>query len=275
MSEDTETFRKVSTGDFVVEIVNGCEHNGVYSEAYSLGFPVFDEAMKVGDEPQGGVRDGDLVVITGRSGEGKTSFAQNIIKNLAEHSLFSIFFSYEVIVDNLLAKFRMMGMGDEPLVVVPKKIITGNLKWVKEKIVEAQEKYFIKFVVIDHIDFLSPSDNRTSDQLRMVLKNISLELKSMALELKVVIFLIAHTKKVEGREIEMQDIAESSGIYQLADYVFSVSRGYDEYEDPADHQKVKIVLDIGRIKLLKNRLTGIMPYMNFRINNNIIEKLNG
>lgn len=267
MNSDQTIYVKAKTGDYVVPIKEACEHDGEYSESYQLGFPIFDQAMMIGDEKRGGVRDGDLVIITGRPGEGKTSFAQAIIKNLSEDYLFSIFFSYEVMVDNVYAKFKLMGMGDDPIVIVPKKIITGNLKWVKEKIIEAQEKHMIKFAVIDHIDFLTPSDMKNSDQLRMVLKNTTLELKSMAIELGIIIFLIVHTKKVPNhREVELEDIGESSGIGQLADFVFSVARDFLE-----DDRGVMIATDNGLIKILKNRLTGKQPYMKFHMgeNNNI------
>lgn len=269
MNNDQQIFQKVKTGDYVVPIKEACEHNGEYSESYQIGFPIFDEAMKVGDEKQGGVRDGDLVIISGRPGEGKTSFAQAIIKNLAEDCMFSIFFSYEVMVDNVYAKFKLMGMGDDPIVVVPKKIITGNLKWVKEKIIEAQEKHLIKFAVIDHIDFLTPSNMKNSDQLRIVLKNITLELKSMAIELGIIIFLIAHTKKVPNhQDLELEDIGESSGMGQLADFAFSVIRGYENVDG------MDIATDEGVIKMLKNRLTGKKPYMKFRMGeNNHIEAI--
>jgi len=82
--------------------------------------------------------------------------------------------------------------------------------------------------------------------------------------------LVAHVKKVEGREVEMQDISESSGIYQLADFVFSVARRKD-----TDENGETICLDEGKIKLLKNRLTGQQPYMKFTLKDNIIYQMKG
>jgi hypothetical protein len=66
----------------------------------------------------------------------------------------------------------------------------------------------------------------------------------------------------------MQDIAESSGIYQLADYVFSIQRTFRK--DKVDGNYVEVATGESIIKLLKNRLTGEQPYMMFTMNNNII-----
>lgn len=266
---EQKIFQKVSTGDMMVNIKDACEHQGKYSESYPIGFPIFDNAMKVNENDNGGVRDGDVVIITGISGHGKTTFLENIILNLNKINIPSAFFSYEVLIDHIYAKFKVMGLNDDNVVCAPKKIITGNLNWIKEKIKEAKEKFFVKVIFIDHIDFLSPSNRSSSDQLRMTLRNITQELKSIALSEEVIIFLVAHTKKVEGREVEMQDVSESSGIYQLADYVFSIARATDEVQDGS--KTIKIVTDEGIIKLLKNRLTGRMPYMKFTMENNLIK----
>jgi replicative DNA helicase len=238
-----------------------------YTTPTPIGYRIFDEAML------GGVREGDLVILTGKSGEGKTTLAQNITLNLTFKGGLSTWFSYEVIPNNLYAKFKQMAQASNSnisdlAIFMPKRTNSGNISWIKEKISESIKKYNSKFIFIDHIDFISPTNIKSGDQRRMILKDICLELKSLALELKVCIFLIAHVKKVQGREIEMQDIAESSGIYQLADFVFSVQRLYRK--DKVDGNYVEVATEESIIKLLKNRLTGEQPYMKFTMNNNII-----
>jgi len=162
-----------------------------------------------------------------------------------------------------------MGFSDDSfLAYTPKQLTSGNIEWIHKKIIEGSEKFRTKFVFIDHIDFLSPSKIRSADQKRMILKDICTQLKQIAIGQKVVIFLIAHVKKVQGRAIEMQDIAESSGIYQLADSVFAVERNIEVVSIAG--RKAEIYVDGGCIRLLKNRLTGETPSMNFRLENNII-----
>lgn len=261
-------FTKVKTGDYVVPIKEACERNGQYSTAFSIGYEIFDNAMKVNGEPNGGVRAGDLIILTGLSGAGKTTLAQNITLNLDKKAFPCLWFSYEVVVDNLYAKFKVMGISDGSVIFTPKRNITGNLKWIKEKIKEGQDKYFTEIVFIDHIDFVTPTNIQSSDQRRNILSNICVELKDIARELNLVIFLIAHVKKVQGREVEMQDISESSGIYKLADFVFSIARYYETVT--MEGRETKIATNEGIVKILKNRLTGKEAFMNFRMEGEII-----
>ena len=245
-----DKFKEKELDDSVVHIKEAAERKGEYTEPYSIGYPIFDDALK------GGVRAGNLIIITGKSGEGKTTLAQNIAVNLSKEILPSLFFSYEVIIDDLYAKFKEMGAEDEEFFLyTPKKNTSGQLKWVKEKIKEGLEKYHTKFVFIDHIDFLTPSKVENSDQHRIMLRNICQEFKSMAIELEIVIFLLAHVRKIlYGKEIELQDVAESAGIYQNADFVFSIAREYAKQN--IGGKKVEVVTDESIMKLLKNRITG-------------------
>jgi len=267
--KDDLLYRKTVTGDYIVPIYEAAKNGGKYSQAYSTGFKTIDDALVVkSDEGKGGVRDGDVVVVTGLSGSGKTTLCQNFAYQFDQQALPSLFFSYEVSINNLYAKFKDMGFTDDGVVFVPLKIITGNLNWVREKIVEAKEKYYTKMVFIDHLGFLSPSEQRTTgDQLRIILTNMVRQLKRIAVEEEVIIFLMAHTKKVHGREIEMQDIGESSGIYQEADLAMAISRQYEE------EGGVSVATNQGIIKVLKNRLTGEMPYFRFVMRDNKIYEI--
>lgn len=259
-------FREMMFDDKIVPIKDATERNGIYTDPFPTGFYVFDQAMK------GGVREGDLVVICGQSGHGKTTVAQNITVNLSKQAFPCLWFSYEMMIDNVYAKFKEMGIDEEFFCAfAPKKLLTGNLEWVKKKIKEGVEEQATKFIFIDHIDFLAPVNSKNMDQKRMYLKQIAQELKSMAMDLKVCIFLIAHVKKVYGREIEMQDIAESGGIYQLSDYVMAVNRKSKIETDQSSRKKIETYQEGSYLKLLKNRYTGNLATFDFKLENNIIK----
>ena len=122
-------------------------------------------------------------------------------------------------------------------------------------------------LIIDHIEYLSPSNIRSSDQYRIVLNNVCQELKSLAIELEIVIFLMAHVRKVEKREVEMQDISESSGIYKLADFVFCITRQSETRME--NGRKTEVMENRSIIKMLKNRLTGDLPKLDVILENNV------
>lgn len=248
----------------VVQIKEAVDGNGEYSQPFPFGYPHFEEAMI------GGVREGDLVIITGLSSHGKTTLAQNISVNLAKNAFPSIWFSYEVLMQNLFAKFKVMGAEDMCL-YTPKRTASGNLEWIQNKIEEGVRNFGTKFVFIDHIDFVTPKNIKNSDQRRNVLSNITQELKDMAREMKLIIFLVSHLNKVKGREPEIQDISESSGIYKIADFVFCIKRIYKLEKKGGIRSKVQIKDNECVIYLWKNRLTGEEPFQEYVVENNIIK----
>lgn len=209
----------------------------------------------------GGFKDGDLVIISGVSGEGKTTLAQTLTYNLCLFNTPVLWFSYEVSLEHLDRKFGEMGISDFYHVFVPEKNTTGKLDWVKQKIIESCAKYDTKIIFIDHIDFLSPMEAKTSDNQSIALKNIATELKSLAIELGVVIVCMAHLRKLPDakKEPDMQDIGYSAGIFQLADYVLIVWR------EKIEAKKSLAGGDVGElttgnsfVKIVKNRETGTL-----------------
>ena len=230
-------------------------------DRFNLGFKQFDEIMN------GGFKHGDLVIVSGISGEGKTTYAQTLTYNLCLNGLSILWFSYECSVNHLNRKFEEMGIADFYHVYHPKKNTTGKLAWIKSKIREGWIKYGTNIVFIDHLDFLTPSTVRTSDNEAIALKKIVTELKALAIELDVVIVTMAHLKKIsDGREPEMQDIGYSAGIFQLADYVFLVMREKNEevkskLKWKKQEQTGDLYTNNSIIKLVKNRETGTLKYI--------------
>jgi predicted ATP-dependent serine protease len=264
MNNQLAAYAQIKNDDEVVNIKDMEKFGGGYSSPFSVGFPAIDTALL------GGVREGDLVIITGLSGHGKTLLSQTISVNLSKQMFSSLWFSYEIPLHNLAARFKSMGAPDESfLIFTPRRNTSGNLKWVKEKIKEGMEKYNTKFIFVDHLEFLSPTTIHNSDQLRMILNSVCMELKTLAIELGVIIFLMAHVKKVESREVQMQDISESSGVYKLADFVISITR-CSEIKMLTSGQKEEAFTNRSIIKILKNRLTGELPKLNVIFENNIL-----
>jgi len=243
--------------DEVVHISEAIDPKKRCGDRYKTNFEIFDKAMN------GGFKDGDLVIISGISGQGKTSFAQTLTYNLCKNAIPCLWFSYEVSVEHLDNKFKKMGIESFYSIYTPKKNTTGKLDWVKHKIKESWVKHATKVVFIDHIDFLTPSDIKTQDNETIALKKIATELKGIAIELGIVIVCMAHLKKLpDGKEPDMQDIGYSAGIYQLSDYVFMIMR---EKVNTGKGLKRDYEGDIytnnSIIKIVKNRETGSTKFI--------------
>lgn len=225
------------------------------------GFEIFDKALG------GGVTDGQLVIISGRSGEGKTSFCQTLTYNFSKLALPCAWFSYEVDLRHLWDKFSKMGVDDDFLTYVPFKMTTGRLDWVEQKVKEAILKFDTKMIFIDHLGFLLPAlknyDNDISKNYSAYLAMICRELKNIARNYNVVIFLCAHIRKTK-EELSLEDLANSAGIGQEADVVFMLERQkpknkYSQTDDVFTNETI--------IKIVKNRPTGQTKVLKCQMSN--------
>ena len=118
--------------------------------------------FKLDDMMEGGLRPGDLMILSGRSGMGKTTVGLNLMFNYVKHN--PILFTYEMQVDKIYAKLLKMGMGDDPNVFTPKRNVSGDINWIGDRIAEAIRKFQSKIIIIDHLDFLTAE--HTSDEGR-------------------------------------------------------------------------------------------------------------
>jgi hypothetical protein len=225
------------------------------NDIYPLQMKCFDDVIL------GGVAPGDLIVVAGQTGNGKTSLVQDWTISLirGEKKPKVLWFSYEVLPTHLWNKFKSMGMNREDCAFIPAKHSSGNVAWVEQKIKEGKEKFGIKMVMIDHLGFLLPKTNGTlgvknmSSNYSSYLTQVVRDLKSIALQEEVIIFLPVHMRKAEhgSKRSDIDDIKDSSGIGQEADLVFLIER-----EKNKDVNATSYFTDITKITLAKNRKTG-------------------
>jgi len=257
-------------GDNVIHLSDFARKSDKPEKTFTTGFSVFNEAM------DGGFRAGDLVIISGVSGQGKTSLAQTLTYHLCKADIQTLWFSYEVAPQRLHDKFVSMGIKDFYNVYAPKKNTSGKLDWIKKKILHSMIENKTKVVFIDHIDFLKSTATSGYENEAIALKNITIELKSLAVSYGVIIVLMAHLKKLsdDSKDPTMQDIGYSAGIFQLADYVMMIRR-IKEKKSRLDSEVGEIDTKYSNIKIVKNRMTGRTVYQRVLMVNNlfIIEDL--
>ena len=223
--------------------------------AYPLGMPCFDKLYG------GGVRAGNIVIISGQTGHGKTSLAQDWTLSLVrgENKIKALWFSFEVMVADLWIKFQEMGMTKEDLAFIPIRNAPGNIEWIEKKVKEGKEKFGIKAVFIDHIGFLLPKSSSMAGKKNMssnyasYLTQIMRDLKNLAIQEEIIIFLPVPMKKVETRNrvSDTDDIRDSGGIAAEADLVFLIER-----EKNKDKAVRTYFTDTTTITLSKNRKYG-------------------
>lgn len=193
-----------------------------------------------------GFKEGEVIVVSGITGEGKTTFCETLTRGLFENGTKALWLSFEVNQEDFIGRFG----DDVPFFAIPKKHKQSSSEWVEQKIYEAIGKFGVKVVFIDHLHFLMSLDmlykaKSTSLAIGMEMRN----LKRIALETRTVIFLIAHVTKTSfDSEPSLSDIRDSSFIAQEADQVLMVWRKRDNDGNYDENKSF--------VRVLKNRRKG-------------------
>lgn len=186
---------------------------------------------------------GELIVIGGITGEGKTSISKSLTRDYALRGVKCLWFSFEIPLRHFISQYKTV-----PKFYAPAEITKINLTWLEERIIEGLCKADCRIVFIDHLHFLLPM---TADSDKLI-GGVMRKLKLMALKYNICIFLMCHvTKDAFDRPLRLSDLRGSSMISQEADYVLLIWRK----KNPDTHSKFEY-MDTGIVKVAKNRRTG-------------------
>ncbi|MBI5903033.1 MAG: replicative DNA helicase [Deltaproteobacteria bacterium] len=204
------------------------------------------------DKLTSGLQNSDLIIIAGRPGMGKTSFALNIAENAAIDgstpvAVFSLEMSKEQLVQRMLSsrahvdlqKLRSGFLKDEDwgklttavgaLYEAPIYIDDTPAQTALEIRAKARrwkEDLGLKLVVIDYLQLMR--GRRNTDNREQEISEISRSLKAMAKELHIPVIALSQlsrmTERREGNRPQLSDLRESGAIEQDADVVMFVYR---------------------------------------------------
>lgn len=223
------------------------------SHHFSTGFGSLDDKL------MGGLRGGNLMILSGYSGRGKTLYSLNLIKKFSNNGLPVLLFSYEESGSAIKWKMKNMGIDVEKVFCfVPKKLSSDRVDWLENKIKDGIANYLIEIVIIDNLDFLTAETGLNENDKWSMQSRIVGMLKRIAIENDIAIILNAHVgKDKEEKEPRMQDLYGSGDVYKLADFVVFIHRlreiplGRTARIDMPFSNRSRIILD-------KNRWTGLM-----------------
>jgi replicative DNA helicase len=237
------------------------------SEPFPSGFPSINKHLL------GGFRGGELVIISGVSGRGKSLFSLQLAKNFSNQNNPVLFFSFEEPIDRIKWRMNTMGFSEDVIVFAPKQLKSGHVEWLEEKIMDGLANHYTEIVIIDNLDFLTASKDSIDDKWTLQSKIIAM-LKRIANEFGVLIFLNSHVKKVDDSRPHMEDLYGSGDIYKLADFVLFVHRLREGTNDKKSiiTSEEKPFTDNTDIIIEKNRLTGQLGTIHLKfVNNNLVE----
>lgn len=212
----------------------------------------------------GGFREGNLVVVSAPTKQGKTTLCQTFTTAFEKQNISCLWFSYEVPMAEFLEKFPTL-----PVFYVPRKLKDNTLEWIEAKIIEGIAKHRTKIVFIDHLHYLiSMGFLAKSGNMSLLIGGIMRELKKLAVKYGIVIFVIAHTKKTRNdARLELDDIRDSSFIAQEADIVLMLWRKRKQTEHG------EIFIDESVLSVAANRRTGKTGYVPLLYSNNQFAEL--
>lgn len=233
-----------------------------------LGKPIFTGLKEFDEATDGGVRGGELVVLTGAQKQGKTSYALWLTKQIVDSGVPSLWFTYEMNPWYLKEKFVALGAKEEFATFVPIEHSAATDTWIEERILEAQETQACKIVFIDHLHYLVPFEQEKAGNSSLFVGAIARKLKQLAVKTDSIIFLIAHSRRLaEGERVGVNTIRDSALIAHEADYVFSVERLKKKEKKVKSYEEVMAgnQTNYSKVALVANRRTGSEPFKLFSV----------
>lgn len=197
-----------------------------------------------------GFKPGDLVTMSGISGNGKTELLISFTKDFIDKENRVLWISFEVNPKDFMSRF-----GDyEPIFFMPRENVPNNLKWVMDRIKEAKAKFGIQIAIIDHLHFLIDMGTLGNKNVSHLFGGVIRQIKTLALKLDVTIFLVAHLNKTETKTVpDLVDLRDSSFTYQEADTVLIIHR-----ENTDDTIDTRNNIQPAVLRVAKNRWNGYL-----------------
>jgi len=219
---------------------------------FSTGFPRLDEMTS-------GLQRSDLVIVAGRPGTGKTSFALSVARHVAIREkaavgIFSLEMTKEQLLERLLcgegkvslhrlrggyipsAKWRDLAMAASKLqktTIVIDDTPGASILEIRAKARRMASQHRLDLVIVDYLQLVEGSIR--TDVREQEISHISRSLKRLARELSVPVIAVSQLNRaVEQREKKyprLADLRESGAIEQDADVVMFIYRE-DYYRQP-------------------------------------------
>jgi twinkle protein len=260
--------------DYVIELADVQRKDDENELKIRTGIMEFDEALK------GGIRCGQLFMLTGKSGQGKSTFASQILAEALNQGVRVFAYSGELDNEDFQECLNSQLAGDDHM--TGKKNEFGNYDYTIDSDAEVRIKnwYRGRMFIYDNNRIVTEKDKvkltelirhvivrkgvqlvlvdnlmtameyvKNQNDLHLAQTNFVAEMKSIAQQYHIAIIMIAHPRKqgtgeARDKDLENDDIAGSSNITNLADIVASYSRAKAE----ADHDSI--------LQITKNRKTG-------------------
>lgn len=187
----------------------------------------------------GGMKDGQVIVIGGRPGTGKSVLLTQICVNVAERGEGALIVSLEMmkeeIADRLSRSKPTERIAELPLYFID---TTSDLGTIVALIRVACRRYKIGVVAIDYLQLAEVPNTRNDNRERQI-ATISRRMKRLAMDLQIPILIGSQLNRESAKRGKptLADLRESGAIEQDADIVLLLSKSDDGPESVIDVAK--------------------------------------
>ena len=228
-------------------------------ESISTGIHDIDELLS------GGFHEGELILLTGKRGDGKSTFMSQLISNALPQNINTFVYSGELtdsffkawIDKQIIGKWNILPSEADRLrefyrnriFIFDNTISEGNeLESLIETIETSIKQYDCKLICVDNL--MTAIETDTNEKLYRMQSTFVGTLKKIAKTYNAVVILVAHPRKSNGYEFQNDDVSGSSDITNKVDVVMNYSRVRDKDDDERFNDACRELL------ITKNRLTG-------------------
>lgn len=184
-----------------------------------------------------------LVVVSGMSGIGKTTYALNIADELVNRGIPTLVFPFERGIKDVGQRYLQINLSkteDEILTMdeaswdkvipdvvdIPLYFSKPHKEEFKTVIEDAKKMFGVKVVIIDHLDWFIGSELKTNQANEM--QQILQGWKDVCIENNIIFIVVHHIRKgqngaVSTRKPTMEDLKGGSASYQVAEVVVMLS----------------------------------------------------
>ena len=212
---------------------------------------------------------GQLVLLTGERGQGKSTLAMQLGAKAVDEGISTVFYSGELTGPMFQDWIERQFAGAGHIIIneanrpEANPAVVGDIRrWYRDRLYlydnndtdgdddlldtlrVAAVQYGCKLIVIDNL-MAAINDDMIVDIYRKQ-SNFTMKLAKMAKELNIIVLLIAHPRKSTGKEFDNDDVSGSANITNLCDVVLRYARPKGEPKDTPERV----------LCVLKNRING-------------------
>lgn len=198
-----------------------------------------------------GFQPGEVWVVSGPSKHGKTTLCETVGHDIYRQGGKCLWFFYE-----MPEQFLNRHKDSDDVFYIPRERKANQLSWIEDRILEAKMKYNIDTVFIDHLHYVVGFANLMRNASLAIGDTMRYFKSEIADKLKILVFMVAHTMKVNfTEEPNESDIRDSSFITQEADGTLMVYRRLKEGKKWNDDDPFS---NKSRIIVCNTRRSGVM-----------------